>query len=249
MNVLLRILGLTTLGQLAARLPPRQARTAAIALIVLSALIPIVGVLVGWMNMGQVFVLFWLENVVVWAFTIVRILTATQRKDGDGAESWWVRILNAAFFSFHFGMFTAVHGAFIFLGIGLYLTAEGETGKMVPAVRDWLGQSSFGWAATGMVLCQLFGLVVYWFGHGERHVTTVDRAVLAPYPRMLVLHVVIILALPLLIVLPRGGAAVIALVGLRTAVDLFLFRRERARADAVLAPRPPAASTATPYVG
>lgn len=240
MSVLWRILGFQLLGELAVRLPPRQARAACIALIAMAGAVPVIAVLTGRMWVGEVFILFWLENVVVWAFTFVRILTATGSATGSDTAGVLPRLGNALFFSVHFGIFTAVHGAFVFVIAGLYLTRGSDTrpeGGFGPS-GDGFGPSGdeslgapFLWALLAIFLVQLFALVVYWFARGERHRVTLQQAMFAPYPRMIVLHVVIIAAVPLSFVFPRAALPVLLLVGLRTALDLWFFLRARDRAE------------------
>jgi Family of unknown function (DUF6498) len=249
MSVLWRILGFQLLGELAVRLPPRSARIACMALIVLTGAVPVIAVQTGRMWVGEVFILFWLENVVVWAFTFVRILTATGSDTSTGAAAVLPRVGYALFFSFHFGTFTVVHGAFVFIIAGMFLAQEDAVDGFGPGgsgTPDVFSGAAFLWALVAMFLVQLFALVVYWFARGERHGVTLQRVMFAPYPRMLILHVVIIAAFPLSFVFPRAALPVLLLVGLRTALDLLFFLRSRDQAEVASTSAAPATATATP---
>lgn len=222
MNPLLRLLGIEVLSRVAGRLPGRTARWASAGVLVLANLIPVYGVLQGWLAMGDVFIIYWLENVVVWATSIVRIATA--RPDGKGMHP----LLAAPFFTVHYGIFTAVHGVFTFVFAG-----------MAGTVGDWSDRL---WVVAFIAASHLWSLAWNWFAREERLWVTVQQAMGAPYPRMVVLHVSIIGSGFLL--MNRGleegnvdaSAAVwpvVLLCGLKTVVDLGLHLRSHRKVDEV----------------
>lgn len=230
MNVLWRILGLELLAQLGSRLPARYARLVSVAMLVLANLVPLLGAWQGWMGVGDVFAVYWLENVIVGFFTCVRMLSATGPLLGPSVKSGvQSRVGMAVFFCFHYGLFTFVHGVFTAIIIGF-------SGTGFVNYRAW------GWAALALFLSHLFSLMVHWFGRGERVGVPVSTVMFWPYPRMLVLHVAIIASFFFVMRgLVDGGKGneflpVLILVGLKVAVDVFLHLRERARAAAQPAP-------------
>ena len=126
----------------------------------------------------------------------------------------------AQFFALHYGIFTLVHGIFAIL----MAVAVGLVGG--------LGQVLLLGAL--IAASHLFSLGVNWFGRDERLVVSPGAAMFGPYPRMLVLHVGIILGFALI-----GGpnatdhgaqvTAVAWLCGLKTLVDLLFHVVEHAR--------------------
>ncbi|WP_101525126.1 DUF6498-containing protein [Nocardioides houyundeii] len=213
----------------------------AYALVVVN-LVPVLAVLAGWMSTGDVFVVYWLENVAVWLVTAVKVATARGpvpastrvRINGRPAEQVPAVAL-ALFFSFHYGIFTLVHGAFAFV---LAAGAGGGSG-----VRNWL------LSGVAFLLSHLVSLLLNWFGQDERSQVSPQAAMGQPYPRMLVLHVAIIGGFFLLASsaggLDQGSAIgpVLLLCGLKTAVDLWFHLRERQRARGIVDPVPGAASS------
>lgn len=225
--------------------------------LVAANLVPIGAVLAGRAALGDVFMVYWMENLVVWLVTIVKIATATAPLTlGDtheGAEptaTWAGKSTSisprfhtlaavglAAFFSLHFGIFTAVHGAFSYL--------LGQLGGFHGSVSDWT------LIAGALLLSHVISLVVNWFGvprlgqTPERWSVSPQEAMIAPYPRMVVLHVAILATFFLLFAtlgfdavpgadtgLVRPLLGVTILCGLKIAVDLTLHLRERRRAAA-----------------
>ncbi|WP_224275094.1 DUF6498-containing protein [Nocardioides lacusdianchii] len=214
--------------------PPRAPLLSAVSLVV-GNLLPVWAVWAGHMSVGDVFVVYWLENVAVWAITIVKVRTA-RGVPGRAASSWKLngrpvdpddpRPL-AFFFALHYGIFTFVHGVFAFV---MAFLAGGE---LHPA--SWL------LAGVALGLSHLASLWINWYDGGERLVVSAQRAMWLPYPRMLVLHVGILVGFGLVMgtVAPGGSpggvrevAPVLVLLGLKTVVDLGLHLWERSRAGA-----------------
>lgn len=102
------------------------------------------------------------------------------------------------FFTFHYGIFCLVHGAFVFALLG-----QNELGgDFVPS-----GGSPFGefsdlfklaleagslWAALGLIVSHLFSFFSNYLGKGEYRRTVVPVLMIAPYGRIVVLHLAII---------------------------------------------------------
>lgn len=233
MNVLVRILGLQLLAELGARLPARYARMVSVALLVLANVVPIVGVATGWLNTGDVLGVYWLENVVVWFFSVIRIATAIGPESKSG-EPMGVggRIFLALFFTFHYGMFTLVHGVFTFLLIGFTMPA----GELVD-YRAWL------WVVAALFVSHLVSLGLYWFARGERRTRAATTAMVMPYLRVVVLHVTVLASFFIIFGVairsggdpfdgprPGGLVPVLVLVGIKVGIDVVLHLRERSRA-------------------
>ncbi|WP_323095980.1 DUF6498-containing protein [Intrasporangium sp. YIM S08009] len=230
MTALLRILGVDLMARLGRRLPTSVARALSAAILVGANLLPVWAALDGRLGMGDVLLVYWFENVVVWFTTTVKLLTSTRRRDASGAhpvrgpvprrlEGWlaaksWVSGDPACALSFamHFGLFTLVHGAFTAVMVGVV----GLQGGLL----DWV-------ATAGVILLShLLSVGLNWFGRRERASANPAWVIVAPYPRMLALHLTVIGGFFLM-----GGvdgrtahdvAAVALLTGAKTALDAVL---------------------------
>lgn len=220
---------------------PDRALRWSLVLLVAANLVPVVGVLLDRLSLGDVFVLYWAENVVVGAFALVRIVTA--RGPADPKATFWVgskantrpvasvdpavfNPLLGLFFCFHFGLFTLVHGIFTFTLVSMV---------------DGLGSLSFVailGALAALVGSHLYSLVVHWFRRGERQRTSATQAMGAPYPRVVVLHVSVLGSFFLLMAAGDGSLVeasgddttrvllpVLLLTALKLAVDWKFHRR------------------------
>lgn len=226
MSVLWRILGLHALAELGARLPAPVARLFNIALMVLSNLLPLVGVLAGWMSFADVFVVYWLETVVLGLFAVVRIATATRDRD-MGRRS---RVQTAAVFLLHYGLICAGLGLVVFWMVGAAV-AMGEDSEGIPWLAEppTLAWDTWIFAGLGIVLSHLYTLTVYWFGREERRLYTPWQCMWAPYPRILVLYPFYALNIVVLLVLILFAPVllVVLLVACKLGLDLMLFALDR----------------------
>jgi hypothetical protein len=182
-NTLLRILGIQLVAGAAARLPGGLARLATAVVLVVVNLLPVWAVVEERIGMGDVFLVYWIENVVVWACGIVRSPPAEGAGKGAVAVTTNGRpgdLSSAKFFALHYGIFTGVHGVFTIIVVAL-VGLTGGVGQVVLL-------------SLAITASHLFSLGVNWFGRDERKVVSPGKAMFAPYPRMFVLHVGILIA-------------------------------------------------------
>jgi Family of unknown function (DUF6498) len=193
----------------------------------------------GW-PAGNVFVLFWVENAVIGAWNAVRILTA--RGDGRGERAPTITINGrptagkpitlALFFSVHYGLFCLVHA--VFTGFVAYTLGV---------------EASFVFLGLPIVLIVIRYTVevdTVWFGAGQRDVVSPAKAMLQPYPRIIVLHVAVLIAFAVTLSQLDGSAVpdllqptvtslgalagrdvwlVLLLLGLKTVADVWMTKR------------------------
>jgi len=215
-------------------------------LLVAVNLIPLVGVAFWGWSLMLVLVLYWLESGIVGVINVFKIARAQGGQDAppvtvdgnritvrlSGIGGAMARGPLMAFFVLHYGMFWAVHGVFVFL---LPLFAGLSTGSADPsATSPGLGPMDFGpLPIDGLLLS--FGLlaashVVSFFtnyvGRGEYLRATPQGQMMSVYGRVFVLHVTIIAGAFVVGLFGTPFAALALLVGLKTAIDLFLHLRE-----------------------
>ena len=199
MGVLLRVLGLQALAELAGAMPARTARVLTLVMLVGANLFPLVALLTGAWEAGDVLITYWLENVAVGVWQVVKLLTVqgtdpVRAVDASGAPlppggivlngapvQLPLRLMHlavAAFFTVHYGMFTLVHGVFTFI----LARQSGITGS----VRSF--------ALAFLVLLGSHGLstAIHWFGRGERRTMGLGATMRQPYGRIFVLHLAVL---------------------------------------------------------
>ena len=186
------------------------------------------GVLVlGW-SPFVVLLLFWAENVVIGAFNVAKMLATGLRL---GAAGLLGSVALSAFFTVHYGLFTAVHGMFVVL---LFGGAEAGRGAMdgglagpLAAMADRLFAERDGWlAVAAIVLVHLSGFV-QWLARTRDAPPPLKELMGAPYGRIVVLHVTLIASGFLVQALKAPVAGALLLVGLKLAYDLVTLGRDR----------------------
>jgi hypothetical protein len=196
------------------------------ALAVASALVIAWGVLaLGW-PVFFVMALFWFENVVIGGFNVLRMLLSGLRSGGAGILA---ALAMAAFFTLHYGMFTAVHGAFVVALFGVpELGRDAMNGGLAaPALRmvESLMADRAGWLAMLAVVAVQAVAFVQWSIATRASPTPLKELMGAPYGRIMVLHVSLIAGAFLLQAFRSPVAGVLLLVALKLAYDLMALGR------------------------
>jgi hypothetical protein len=208
----------------------RAVATVDLALALAAAAVIAWGVLVlGW-SPFVVMLLFWFENIVIGVFNVGKMLATGLRL---GAAGLLGGIALSAFFTVHYGIFTAVHGMFVAL---LFGGAEVSRGAMdgglagpLAAMVDYLFAERDGWLAVlAIVLVHLSGFV-QWLARTREAPPPLKELMGAPYGRIMILHVTLIASGFLVQALKSPVAGALLLVGLKLAYDLVTLRRDRAK--------------------
>jgi Family of unknown function (DUF6498) len=164
--------------------------------------IPLVGVVwFGW-NVFEVLLLYWFENVAIGIAHAVRLEICARTNAVVGGRS------TAMFFVMHYGIFTAVHGIFVFVFFGL---VGGGLGKLTV---DFAGP------VAGIVAWQVIFLFIdNWQSAGFRGHAP-DAMMFEPYPRVFALHTTVIAGGWLLTEFGSPVWALAILVGVKSLFDL-----------------------------
>jgi hypothetical protein len=236
--------------------------TRVLTLVAYTAL-PLVGVLwLGW-DWREIVLLYWLENISLGAAMFVTLLrtaratpvatpaetpaettpeitpeapaettptTATETTPTTATDPTTLHpaagLMLAFFFSVHYGMFTLVHGIFVFALItsGFGITTESDRPLN-------LGSVLLVWAIGGavQVVAALIGSLP------DKRGTSL---MMSAYPRIIVLHLTIILGVFAIIMLQWGPAAAIVLIAFHALITLSTWMLSDRRAKSPLAPQP-----------
>lgn len=144
-------------------------RTRAVLFSIAGNLAILAGVLLGQWPAGNVYLLFWVENVILMIWTIVRINTAGI-DPGTGRPG---------FFALHYGMFCFVHLAFVVPLAFMTGFSLAPAAFLLPIVL--------------LLVRYAVEATTTWFGGGARMAYTPAMAMAMPCPHLIVLHVATIL--------------------------------------------------------
>ncbi len=209
----------------------------ALCLLLAGNLLPLYGALFGGWSVLSILQVYWAENVIVGVLTVFEMFTVA----AAGGALW--RALGAlpsvVFFCVHYGMFTFVHGIFIYALFGSGPFAHARVSHNSDLQQLYLpflpGQPLF-FAAVAILLAHLNAFRANFIGAGEYRTLSIQKVMFHPYGRVVLLHVVLLLG-GFLAQRTGSNIAVLALlVTIKTASDLVLYRRYRAAAAARAAP-------------
>jgi hypothetical protein len=231
----------------------------AVASLILANLVPLAGVLwFGW-SVRTVLIVYWLENGVIGAINVRKILRAegsdpirpktVVAPDGrrirlpatapSAIRPRLQRVAAVPFFVVHYGLFWLVHGIFV-LTLPLFSTAAaGEEAATGSAPEP------------GQILVVLILLAIShglsfrlnFIGRGEYLRVSPAQQAMAPYGRLVILHVTIIVGGMAVAITGAFAAAIAVLVLLKTAMDLGFHLSEHRREATEAAQERPASAT------
>ncbi len=198
------------------------------AFLLAANILPLTGVLfLGW-QVSDVFALFWLENVIIGVLNVVKMVTAAVLLREISFA------LIAPFFVLHYGMFTMVHGVFVFAIFG----AQALGGEIVPAGQDAgmgnpfdllaasVAQSGGYIAAVGLFLSHFMSYLLNFIGRGEYQKIDAQKLMMAPYGRIIMLHLTIIIGGGLVLATGQAVWALGLLCVIKTVLDLAMHMKE-----------------------
>lgn len=200
----------------------RPTTSAALVSLIMANLIPLAGVWwYGW-NVFGLFLTYWAESAVIATFTIIKMLRAQGEHPSSqtgitlkqAVASWndsttvtsnqGSALFLVPFFCLHFGIFMLVHLVFIF---AFFFSSH----------VSWLGLLT---AIAGLGLSHYVSYQTNFLDRGEYKVATPGDLFWRPYPRVIVMHLTIILGGMLALSTGQAAWALTLMVGLKIVIDL-----------------------------
>jgi len=210
--------------------------TPSVVALVAANLFPLFGVLFQAWKVFPVVLLFWLENVIVGVFFILRLLAAQPSGDVGSGVAGQVpgcaaKLFMVPFFAFHYGMFTMVHGVFVF---ALFGREMGQFGGFPSAALVWdaVGKYHLIPAVVALALSHGFSYAWNYLGKGEFRRVAVPGLMAGPYARVVVLHVALIGGGFLVMALKSPLGGLVLLLALKVGLDVVAHVREHSKAAA-----------------
>ena len=225
--------------------------TTSVVLLVAFNLVPLAGVLFWGWNVATLLVLYWVENGIVGALNVPKMLLASG-PDGPASRVVDVRGLGTVtvarsgmtakaalvpFFIVHYGIFWLVHGVFVFT-LPLFFGAAGSLTDLTTlpdgstyafdAVRVTTGPDlgAVAWGAIGLAISHVSSFLINFVGRGEYRRVSAARQMFAPYGRLVILHLTILFGAFVSLAIGSPIGAIVVLVLLKTGLDLGLHVRE-----------------------
>lgn len=182
--------------------------------------VPLYGVLaLGWQSFDLI-LLYWIENVIIGCFSVMRFVVRPYRHPLDLV----MPLLLAPFFTLHYGMFCSAHGSFV---VGLFGDPALRSLSLAEVVLDALQTPFMRWCVGALLVLQLLDWLddVRVYGLGAEGVKPL---MVAPYRRIVVLHLTILLSGFALGALDEPTVGLVILIALKIGFDVHHWRRQAA---------------------
>jgi Family of unknown function (DUF6498) len=199
-------------------------------------LLPLIAVIAfGW-GATPLVALYWLENLLLGAFTLARMVASAITHIGKLIVS----VFTVPFFCAHYGMFCFVHGMFV-RGFAS-MRPDGSTGVSADAdYRDlvtWALGSGPGmvWFLIAIGLVMLAYFARDFILRGQYKTSDPGAEMFAPYGRVITLHMALLLGAVLTFGLDQPLLGVLALIFLRVVFGIVFAVRRRLKLEMPVAP-------------
>jgi hypothetical protein len=205
-----------------------------VAMLIGANLIPLAGVFFLDWDAGVILVLYWTENLVVGAYSILRLILARNTLGTEKATKFFL----VPFFCVHFGGFCAIHGIFVLTMIrdmgdaGSSISPDFDAwwgplvfiGLLVSVVKEiWSSvPQSIAWPVAALFVSHGTSFVQNYLLRGEYRKRNVRYLMFAPYGRIVVMHIGIMAGFIPVILLGSPIPLVVVLVGLKIVADVWL---------------------------
>lgn len=172
----------------------------------------------GWSALTLV-LLYWIENLIVGALNVVKIAASGV---SSGRTGTLASLFLVPFFIVHYGMFCFVHGLFIFglFGGGLENMSAFDIPGLTRAVTDRImADRAMFWGVIVLAAFHLYIFLRYWVGGRRWETSDPFTQMFAPYGRILVVHLTIMIAGIPVMLLGQPMLAVLCLALLKTGLE------------------------------
>jgi len=204
--------------------------TPAVLVLIAMNLIPLIGVFYfGW-DAATIVFLYWIENVVIGVLNIPKILAARGGPHGysearatqdTARRSSRSTAFLGVFFAIHYGLFCFGHYLFLKTTYGTLPDFENMFSALLSPVLFW--------SILGLTFSHIISMIVNFWGRKEYLTQSPNAQMFAPYPRIVLLHIVIIFSGLIAVAIGEGVAMLVALVVLKIIFDLGAHLREHAK--------------------
>lgn len=220
-------------------LPMNDRKWFLVSLLLLNA-VPLYGVLAwNWQSFDLIF-LYWLENVIIGVFAILRFLIRPNGGEREKRRAFFY----VPFFMVHYGLFCFAHGTLVMTLFGESvlggIAKQGIPG-VIPVVLE---MRNLWWAVIALAFLQLLDWIrdsrLRKNGEQTSSRDAVRELMAAPYERIVVMHFAIILSALALSKLGEPIAGLVVFVAVKTAFDIRHWRKDDERARRSTAGKRPA---------
>lgn len=194
-------------------------------ILLLANLVPLLGVLFWDWSVINILLIFWAENLIIGAFNLAKMFLAGLRH----TQTIPLRgtLFQMVFFAVHYGMFTLVHGVAL---RAIFLDGPGvPLFESVQANFQLMAHAGLWWACAALVISHGFSFFSNSVRLNGTAPPTPQALMMAPYGRVLVLHLCVVLGALLVQLVGTPVAGLVVLIVVKIGMDIRAHNRQRRR--------------------
>lgn len=192
-----------------------------VTLLILLNAVPVYGVLYwNWQSFDLIF-LYWIENLIIGLFTIVRFLLRPYKNAHDIVHT----LFKTLFFIIHYGLFCFGHGSFILQLFGGNVLGELSNAGIFEVILPVIENQHLFWPVVALFTYQLAD----WWRDTSEHGLGGDNIkilMIAPYRRITVLHISILASGFALTAMDEPVAGLFILIIIKTVFDIYHWNKD-----------------------
>lgn len=197
------------------KIPLAEFKKISVIVLIVTNMLPIFGVIFLDWKVFIVMSIFWTENVVIGIFNVLKMAFVTSANTGkQGKKSTLI-----PFFCIHYGIFTLIHGILVFAIFGDIF----EHDRLITGITDSykiLVNLQLAWAVLALAISHAVSYLVNYIAKGEWKKTTLEKLMVQPYIRVIILHITILFGGFLVMLLNSPAVGLVLLIILKTYVDI-----------------------------
>lgn len=203
--------------------------TSSVALVIAN-LVPLFGVFfLGWDTFSLLLV-FWLENIVIGLFNVLRMVVSRARSGPPAG----MKLFLIPFFVVHYGGFTMGHGILLMSIFGDIPGLDGEgLATMAHTVWQQIQAHHLGWSVLALTASHGLSFMVNTLGAGEYQRSRLDKLMAQPYGRVMTMHLTVLFGAFLAQSTGSSKWALLVMVVVKIGADLRGHKAERKKSGPV----------------
>lgn len=198
---------------------PRTMTSTGWALVVTN-LLPLVGVFLFKWDAALILLLYWMENVIIGVINLIKL--AKVKADPGGPPLGFV----LPFFLAHYGIFTFVHGVFVMVFSSVGSDGLADVGPNLGMITQLFSSKWFVINLLALAVSHGFSLMTNFFGKKEYEKLTRKDQMMQPYARIIVLHIALLFGGVITIYFGNPVGVLVILIAGKIVLDLKLHNKE-----------------------
>jgi hypothetical protein len=202
-------------------------------------IIPVIGVIFFDWSLFSIMLLYWLENLVIGFYSVLKITKTyhyliSKQINLPVAGKEFAKLGQVMVFIFDYGLFTFIHGVFVFAMFGMSTASSPTIANLGPVnMADIIWPNV---SVSGITISFILLIISHGFSYYNNFIVnedymhcTVDYLRKNPFRRVIAMHFIIVVSGFIILYLGYSKLTMIILIIIKTLIDLYAHNREHSK--------------------